>query len=1020
MPDGTPPHVPVLKRPLEVYENFDLLARVKVDFADLEVSKWRSRVTGLGVVHIDCDTPLVNGQFTLATEAFDDKGCPHTLEHLIFMGSEKYEYKGVLGNLATRSFSTGTNASTYVDHTTYTICTAGEQGFLQLLPVYVDHILYPTLTDAAFLTEVHHVDGNGTDSGVVYCEMKGCDNTLSDHLDRLLNPIGSAYRSKTGGRVEALRQLTVEEVREYHRQYYVPHNLTLVVTGKLTSGTVSLLSVVQNEIEPSIIAHGQAHGPCPDGWIRPFLETPTADRPTFTETVVEMIDFPEKDETAGEVKIGFRGPPPLAFLERGALRMLHTYLSGSPIAPLNKEYVEIEKPLCTAISFYIYEFASACDLLVNANAVPTEHLADFDRLLRASLARIADEGLDMERMERVLAREAREARNSLESNRGGYFLEEVATDVLYGAPDGSDLAGSLDQMTMLKTLKTWTSEQWVALLRKYYVDPHYAAILGRPSKDAADRLHREEAARVEDQQEQLGDDGRAECARKLDEAREWLERPIPEEIITAFPVPDMDRIAWLKVQSAREGPETSTWRTEPEKSGEEASASDEPPLPRAAREYVDGSVQGNQELARHVAASGVPLPFSVDYEHVKSDFIIINLYLSLAHLPSRLRPYLSLYRDYVVRGLETDTASFWMNTNSFGDTLRVGVTVERDMYKAGVTWLRDALYECEFDVSSAATIDAYRRDGSSVLVSTYNQTLYDETLCLNTDAVLAQVEFLPKVIAQLKEEPEEVVKIFEEIRNHLNDTNSLRVSVLGDILGTPEPRKPWMEAFADSWMVPCGSTAELAAIRLSREGCSVLGNQPSKTGIVVSLPTVESTFAYVKSIRGSGLAYGAYCWADQEDGFLALDLYRSTNVVEAYQRAAKIIADLADGTVPLSDILLDSAKSSAVFQTVNSVSTPGCAAFSSFINLSLKGVPREHNRTVLDECLRMTREDVVGVLRKYFLPLFDSASSLVIAVTGPNSVGTIAGALEESGFEVQRRVVTCGGVGGEDHEQAVS
>jgi Zn-dependent M16 (insulinase) family peptidase len=36
----------------------------------------------------------------------------------------------------------------------YTASTAGEQGFLQLLPIYLDHILYPTMTKASFLTEV--------------------------------------------------------------------------------------------------------------------------------------------------------------------------------------------------------------------------------------------------------------------------------------------------------------------------------------------------------------------------------------------------------------------------------------------------------------------------------------------------------------------------------------------------------------------------------------------------------------------------------------------------------------------------------------------------------------------------------------------------------------------------------------------------------------------------------------------------------------------------------------------------
>jgi Zn-dependent M16 (insulinase) family peptidase len=122
----------------------------------------------------------VKGYFAVATEIFNDSGCPHTLEHLIFMGSEKYPYKGVLDNLANRAFSAGTNAWTDTDNTVYTIATAGQEGFLQLLPVYVDHILYPTMSQSSFITEVHHINGKGEDSGVVYSEMQGRENTSGD------------------------------------------------------------------------------------------------------------------------------------------------------------------------------------------------------------------------------------------------------------------------------------------------------------------------------------------------------------------------------------------------------------------------------------------------------------------------------------------------------------------------------------------------------------------------------------------------------------------------------------------------------------------------------------------------------------------------------------------------------------------------------------------------------------------------------------------------------------------------
>lgn len=38
--------------------------------------------------------------------------------------------------------------------------------------VYIDHILYPTMTEAAYYTEVHNINGDGENAGVVYCEMQ--------------------------------------------------------------------------------------------------------------------------------------------------------------------------------------------------------------------------------------------------------------------------------------------------------------------------------------------------------------------------------------------------------------------------------------------------------------------------------------------------------------------------------------------------------------------------------------------------------------------------------------------------------------------------------------------------------------------------------------------------------------------------------------------------------------------------------------------------------------------------------
>lgn len=72
------------------------------DYSSSSITKYESQRTGMSAVVVDRMGPKVQGFFALATEIFDDSGAPHTLEHLCFMGSKNYRYKGVLDRLATR------------------------------------------------------------------------------------------------------------------------------------------------------------------------------------------------------------------------------------------------------------------------------------------------------------------------------------------------------------------------------------------------------------------------------------------------------------------------------------------------------------------------------------------------------------------------------------------------------------------------------------------------------------------------------------------------------------------------------------------------------------------------------------------------------------------------------------------------------------------------------------------------------------------------------------------------------
>jgi hypothetical protein len=112
-------HPPSSSASPEKFENFDLIERVKLGISDITVSSWRSRVTGLSVVHLDYEGErtirhmpsflLCASVFTVPDSShrewllcggyrkyanphlcevvldsrlavFNDSGCPHTLE----------------------------------------------------------------------------------------------------------------------------------------------------------------------------------------------------------------------------------------------------------------------------------------------------------------------------------------------------------------------------------------------------------------------------------------------------------------------------------------------------------------------------------------------------------------------------------------------------------------------------------------------------------------------------------------------------------------------------------------------------------------------------------------------------------------------------------------------------------------------------------------------------------------------------------------------------------------------------
>ncbi|XP_020287508.1 uncharacterized protein C05D11.1-like [Pseudomyrmex gracilis] len=183
------------EHPLENTESFKQIYSGNVNDT-MPLYIYRSVKTGITVCIAQSDGPFIDSDFNIVTETFDNDGLPYAVQHLIFTGSD--DYNNNLKLWANRSLASNINASTSQNRTCFSMRAAGSETFLTLMPKYLNHILYPTLKDTAYLTEVHHVTGKAND-GIVYRKIqikeRTSDYIIQKKMLRFLYPGKCGYNS---------------------------------------------------------------------------------------------------------------------------------------------------------------------------------------------------------------------------------------------------------------------------------------------------------------------------------------------------------------------------------------------------------------------------------------------------------------------------------------------------------------------------------------------------------------------------------------------------------------------------------------------------------------------------------------------------------------------------------------------------------------------------------------------------------------------------------------------------------
>ncbi|KAH8070912.1 peptidase [Aureococcus anophagefferens] len=990
------------------------LEQPSFEMAGATMRSWVHARSGCRVRLASAAGPMANLYGCLATEAVDtdwalaDDGLPHTLEHLVFLGSEDYPYKGVLDKLANRCLARGTNAWTDVDHTAYTVTTAGSSGLLNLLPIYVDHILRPTLTEAGFETEVHHVTGGGEDKGVVYCEMQGRETTAESLAEReclaALYP-KCGYSSETGGLCANVRALKNGQVQRYHAEFYRASNLCLVVTGGVDAD--KLLATVDGARERSWPAAAAAKAA---DFPRPWT-TPVAALDFGGDPPKRTCDFPAADESTGLVVLGWRATAYGEFLADAKASVLWQYLADGASSPLTKAFVDAGK--CSGV------WPTSDRFKVGYRQVWFEDVdvAELDAIpgaLDAALAEEAAKGVDLARLRDVVARSRRRSVSALEDDPTGFLVSPALKHFIYAEnrEDTTSLKAMSDALGLLDACAAVGQAEWDAALRALADARDRVVVTAAVQRRQGARRR---AARVLLAKTQLGDKGLKEKQAVLDAAVAENERPIPEAMLDCVPEPDLDEAVsqLFTVASAQQADHAGGGPCEPR-------------APAAAA------------LAKATTAVAPPSESRGNarwtFDHVDgTQFCRVDAACDTSGLSPRLRSYLPLFSEVLfkapvfgadgVRGtadanveeLRRTTVSYGAGVGHGGGGTAhlffVGAKLSRELgFKAGADIVGRAMAQTDVlddeRLGAAVTklgleLQGELRDGNAVSRMALRSLVFDAEaknegllLAARQRAFLKRAKFALSTAGRLLGAEKAFKRDLVQLKEALFRPGRVRARVCGDLLGA---------AAGDP--LAASDLAGFAAARRLRGAAAPrgpAGGPPTsraagragparprgRAAVALEyLNALEGDF-WVK-IRGAGLAYGASARGDASQGLVHFSLYRSADPVAALAAARTIVAAYASGETPFRPLDFTNARGSLASGLVESEKTRS-AALAAAWRRALLNQDADRNRAYLRAVAAVTERSALDAIKAYVAPLFDDATAATAVACAPAKAAEMA------------------------------
>lgn len=736
-------------------------------------------------------------------------------------------------------------------------------------------------------------------------------------------------------------------------------------------------------------------------YYRPWIES--AQPPPIARTIIEEVQFPEEDESSGEVLIALFGPDCNDPVATAALNVLLTYLCGSSVSILENIMVEKEE-LASSVGYW-WDARPNSVIWFQPSGVATEKLAHVEKRLFELLDDVASGPLNMEYMLNCLKRERRQIKFQAESS-GSFYANGVIKDFLFGKKDGSTLR-DLGTIKEYDILEKWPEQEWKDFLKKWFTDAPHISILGRPSKELAETIKANEEARLAARKTELGPDGLSKLADKLKLAIAKNDVQIPTSLLQKWPVPGVESIHFIESTTARSG---------------------------LARELGTSP----NDIQNLLDKSKTDLPLFLQFEHVPTNFVHITLLLGTSQLAMEHRPLLSLFIDNffntpivqdgklvefekVVTDLERDTISYSMSGGaqiSDSEGLVIQFQVEPEKYTSAIRWIQTMMYDSIFDETRLnagmakilAEIPDKKRDGNSMMYAVDAMLHLDNASSVKARSTLVKAVYIKRLKKLLAKDPKAVISSFEALRKSLFTFSNMRALVIANVSELPTPVSAW-----DALISGLETSVPLLPIVKQAERLSNDGRDLGQYGaVIVPMTTIDSSFLLSSSkgptsytdpilpalmvaisfleavegplwtaVRGTGLAYGTSFRRDPDRGFVQFSVYRSPDAYRAFDAAKTVLETFISGTREIEEYELEGAISGIIVAFADEQTTMAEAAQFQFVNSVIRGVGPEYNTMMLKLVREVGREQIKSVMKDVLHQVFTPGKSNIVVTCAP-------------------------------------